>query len=388
MNFINNHDNYKYCIGLMSGTSLDGIDVAICKIKGFSTTTDIKLIDFQTYEYSKELLKDIKESLILEKSNAKLLCSLNFKLGKEYAQAVKKACLKNKINTEDLFFISNHGQTIYHQAENEGKFVKSSLQLGDASTVAYECKTTVISNFRTADICAGGNGAPLVPYVDYLLYSSKDKSRALHNIGGISNTTILPKNALQSEIIAFDTGPGNMMINSAMQKLYNKDYDKDGKIAESGNLIDNLLNELMSINYLSLPIPKSTGREVFGDVLINRILNKYINEIKEDIIHTLTIFTAKSIIKSYKDFVLNKYDLDEIIFTGGGAYNKYLIKYISQNIDIDVKIFEEINGNSDAKEAIAFAVLGNETLHHIPNNMPSATNAKNNVILGQINYFK
>ncbi|MBK2356874.1 anhydro-N-acetylmuramic acid kinase AnmK [Francisella hispaniensis] len=378
---------YKYCVGVMSGTSLDGIDVALCKIRGSGLDTDIKLVDCQTYAYSTDLLCNIKQSLDLSTSNAQLLCSLNFKLGIEYATAVKKLVASNGLNLKDIAFIASHGQTIYHQANNQQGFVKSSLQLGDAATIAYECQTTVVSNFRAGDIAAGGDGAPLVPYVDYILYRDKDKSRALHNIGGIANTTIIPKNANIDDIYAFDTGPGNMMINRAMEVLFNQDYDKDGDTAAAGIVIVDMLQELLDNPYLKQKPPKSTGRELFGIEYTDKIIAKYKQNKPEDIVHTLTMFTAESIVSAYKDFVFNRNKLDQIIFTGGGAYNKFLIKTISDLVDVEVLTFEDIGESSDAKEAIAFAVLGNETLHKNYNNIPSATGAKSRVILGQINFF-
>jgi anhydro-N-acetylmuramic acid kinase len=380
-------NDYKYCIGIMSGTSLDGIDVALCKIKGSGLDTDIKLVKLKTYPYSKELLADIKKSLDLKTSDAQLLCSLNFKLGKEYALATNALIKEAGLDNSDISFIANHGQTIYHQTQNKDGLVKSSLQLGDAATIAYKCKTTVVSNFRAGDIAAGGDGAPLVPFVDYLLYRSKDKSIALHNIGGIANTTILPKNCSIEEVTAFDTGSGNMMINQAMEVLYGKAYDDNGDMASTGSLIVEMFDELMVNDYLNQKPPKSTGRELFGVQYTDAIIKKYSNELKQNIVHTLTVFAAESIIKAYKDFVLPKQELDQIIFTGGGAYNKFLISYIKSQFElIEVLTFENVGENSDAKEAIAFAVLGNETLHRGHNNCPSATGAKDKVILGQVNF--
>ncbi|MCL4122440.1 UNVERIFIED_CONTAM: hypothetical protein GTU68_044541 [Idotea baltica] len=375
-------------MGVMSGTSLDGIDVVLCRVKGSGVDTDIELVAFETYKYSDEVFSDIKKALELNKSNAQLLCSLNFKLGEEYANACNKMMEANNLIAKDISFIANHGQTIYHQAQKTSSFVKSSLQLGDAATIAYKCKTTVVSNFRAGDIAAGGDGAPLVPFVDYLLHRSSDKSIALHNIGGIANTTILPKNCDISEIKAFDTGPGNMMMNQAMEVLYSRDYDENGDIAATGRLIKEMFDELMAHDYLKLSPPKSTGRELFGAEFTDSILDKYKNNSKQDIVHTLTVFTAETIIKAYKDFVLPYCKLDRVIFTGGGAYNSFLINYIKTQLNsIEVLTFESIGENSDAKEAIAFAVLGNETLHKGYNNCPSATGANDTVVLGQVNYY-
>ena len=380
-------DEYKYCIGLMSGTSLDGIDVALCRIKGFSNTTDINLKAFETYKYSQDVLSDIKASLDISQSNSQQLCSLNFKLGQEYAQAVKNICQQENIALSEISFIANHGQTIWHQNKDDSSFKKSSLQLGDAATIAYECQTTVVSNFRAGDIAAGGSGAPLVPYVDYLLYKDETKTRALHNVGGIANTTVIPFGASIDDVLAFDTGPGNMMMDRAMEVLYSQKYDANGDIARSGVVISEMLNELLDNSYFAQLPPKSTGRELFGIEYTDYILDKYSNHKYADIVHTLTVFTAKTILNAYRDFVESKYPLDEIIFTGGGAYNTFLIEYISKKSSADIKVFEDLGFSSDAKEAVAFAVLGNETLHRIYNNAPSATGAKDKMILGQVNFF-
>ncbi|MEH6868732.1 anhydro-N-acetylmuramic acid kinase, partial [Priestia megaterium] len=201
-----------YIVGLMSGTSLDGIDAALIIVENSGTDTKLKVIEFITYPFSKEIENEIKLALSLEKSNVQLICSLNFKLGKLFAEAVKKVCEKAKFPLEKLDLIGSHGQTIYHQPMKEANFVPSTLQIGEPAVIAYETNTTVISNFRTMDMAAGGQGAPLVPYTEYILYKDKQKGRLLQNIGGIGNVTVLPKGALLNDMYAFDTGPGNMNI--------------------------------------------------------------------------------------------------------------------------------------------------------------------------------
>ncbi len=379
-------NDFKYAVGIMSGTSLDGIDVAVLKIFGNYRSTKYELIAFKTYEYDPKILQAIKDSIDIAKSNSMLLCDLNFKLGFEYAKAVKRICLESNIQLENIDFIASHGQTIYHINEDGKKFKKSTLQIGEASVIAQECNTKVISNFRGADIAVGGCGAPLVPYVDYILYSNDVENVSMHNLGGISNLTYLKSGGKLDDLIAFDTGPANMMIDTAMKILYNKNYDSGGEVASKGNLIDDLMEELLQHQFFNQEPPKSTGREEFGEHIVHDILKKYKKYNNEDIINTLTYFTAITIRDAYKRFVLiNDNKLDRIIFSGGGAHNNYLINTISEMLSpIKVTTLDEIGENSSAKEAIAFAILGNETLNNNKSNVPSATGASKKVILGQI----
>ncbi|MRI86490.1 hypothetical protein GIY09_11605 [Aerococcaceae bacterium WS4759] len=237
------------------------------------------------------------------------------------------------------------------------------------------------------DMAAGGEGAPLVPLSEYILYRSENKAIALQNIGGIGNVTIIPKGAKLDQVFAFDTGPGNMMINDAMERLYQKSYDDRGEVAARGKLIDELVNELKAHPYLQIVPPKSTGREEFGSDYTGTILKKYQAYPPEDIIATLTWFTAYSIAFSYQNYVLPEHQLSEVILAGGGVHNLTLKDYIQQMMpNISVVTQEEKGYSSDSKEALAFAILGNETLHHQTSNVPSATGAKENVILGNIVY--
>ena len=378
----------KLAIGMMSGTSLDGIDVLISEIEGTFTQTKVNLIAYKTYPFEASLLQKIRKSFSIKESDSELLCSLNFELGEAFASAAKRLCEENNIQMDDVSFISSHGQTIFHIGKPNEEQVKSSLQLGEGAVIAARCKTTVVSNFRAADIAAGGQGAPLVPYADFILFRSDEVSRAIHNIGGIANMTVLPRGCQTDDVFAFDSGPGNMMIDYAMQKLFHKPYDENGETARKGKVIQKLLDELMSHPYLKELPPKSTGRELFGDQLTEKLISKYNHYSNEDMIHTLTQFTAKSIAFSYQSFILPKVDIDEIIFCGGGSYNQYLLELIQNELPtIKIKVLEDLGMNSSSKEALAFIILGNETIHMSPSNMKNATGAKCNVILGQVNYY-
>ena len=374
-------------VGLMSGTSLDGVDVVLCDITGKDEDTQVQQLNFKTYEIPEYLRDKIRKCCSRELVPVELICSLNFELGQLFAETVKKLCEESSVNLEDIAFIASHGQTIFHIPKAFSDYVPSTLQIGEAAIIANECRTTVISNFRVMDMAVGGEGAPLVPYSEYLLYADKNQAVALQNIGGIGNVTFLPKKGDFTKVIAFDTGPGNMMIDAAVQKLYGKKFDKNGEYASKGNLIPLLAEELKNHPYFALDIPKTTGRELFGEHYTYALLEKYQDYNKNDIIFTLTWFTAYSIAYHYKKYFIHQYNLDKCIIAGGGAYNKCLINLIKKELpEIEILIQEDLGYSSEAKEAIAFVILGNQTYHMRPSNVPSATGARKNVILGQITY--
>lgn len=379
----------KMAVGIMSGTSLDGIDVVLASIEGSYLKTQVHMIAYELFPLDPKLKQKIMDAMNKDTCSAALISSLNMELGYAFGNAAKSLCEKKGIPLSQIDYVASHGQTIWHINEDDQNDVKSSLQLGDGSAIASIMQTTVVSNFRNADIAAGGVGAPLVPYVDYLLFSDEKKSRSLHNLGGISNMTVLKASSNEDDIIAFDTGPANMMIDRAMMVLFHKPYDQNGDVARSGHLIPAMLHELMNHPYLNQKPPKSTGREVFGDSYTDLIIKRYAQEKKEDIVTTLTHFTAQSIVKAYQDDVLPYVNLDEIIFSGGGAYNAFLLELIGDELKpVMIKKLDDDHYDSKAKEALAFLVLGNETLNHQPSNMLKATGAKHKAILGQINYFR
>ena len=374
-------------VGLMSGTSLDGVDVVLCDITGKDEDTQVQQLNFKTYEIPEYLRDKIRKCCSRELIPVELICSLNFELGQLFAETVKNLCEESSVNLEDISFIASHGQTIFHIPKAFSDYVPSTLQIGEAAIIANECRTTVISNFRVMDMAVGGEGAPLVPYSEYLLYADENQAVALQNIGGIGNVTFLPKKGDFTKVIAFDTGPGNMMIDGAVQKLYGEKFDKNGEYASKGKLIPLLAEELKNHPYFALDIPKTTGRELFGEHYTYALLEKYQDYNKNDIIFTLTWFTAYSIAYHYKKYFIHQYNLDKCIIAGGGAYNKSLINLIKKELpEIEILIQEDLGYSSEAKEAIAFVILGNQTYHMKPSNVPSATGARKNVILGQITY--
>lgn len=374
-----------YAVGLMSGTSLDGIDAALVEIDNFGKKTKIKLIEFITTSIPLDVKDEIKRACSEEQSSVDLICSLNFKLGYLFAEATKNVCNKAGITLENLDFIASHGQTIYHLPKSRDSFIPSTLQIGEPAIIAYETGVKVVSNFRVMDMASGGEGAPLVPYSEYIIYGSDEENIALQNIGGIGNVTVIPKDGDINSIFAFDTGPGNMIIDEVCQRLFKLNYDEDGKIAANGEIQNDILDDLMSHSYINAFPPKTTGREEFGQQFVDELLKKYNNKKPEDILSTVTMFTAKSIAVNYKNFIMNKVNLNKVIIGGGGAHNKTLLSYLKNELpNVSIVTQDDIGLSSDAKEAIAFVILGNETLNNNFSNVPSATGAKEKVILGNI----
>lgn len=373
-----------YAVGLMSGTSLDGIDAALVDITGKNETTSVKLVKFLTVPFKGTTLQNIREALSLESSDVEKICSLNIELGECFAQAVLDVCNKAEISLNDLAFIGSHGQTLFHIPYARDGFYASTLQIGASAVICERTKTTVVSNFRERDMAVGGQGAPIVPYSEYILYQKPETTRLLQNIGGIGNVTVIPKSGEIADMIAFDTGPGNVIMNELCLHFFNLEYDKDGFYASQGTVDHQLLEELMAHPYIKKSPPKTTGREDFGKQFTSSLLEKW-SVGPNDLIATATMFTAKSIAEAVKPFVIGK---TELIIGGGGSYNQTLIAMIKAELpEVKVLIQEEIGFSSEAKEAIAMAILANQTLQHCPGNVPSATGAKRSVPLGNITYY-
>jgi anhydro-N-acetylmuramic acid kinase len=371
-------------VGLMSGTSLDGVDAALVEIEGSGLATEVKLVHFLTLPIPEELKQEIRACCQVEQSSVQLVCSLNFKLGALFADAVKHVCREAGVSMEELDFIGSHGQTVFHIPKSFATYTRSTLQIGEPAVIAYETKTKVVSDFRVMDVAAGGEGAPLVPYTEYLLYRS-DRDRILQNIGGIGNATVIPKQASLGEIFAFDTGPGNMIIDEICQRLTEFPFDRDGEFAAKGNVHMPLLQTLMSHPFISAPPPKSTGREAFGAPYADDLLKEWKGLKTEDWLATITMFTARSIAENYERFIFPAYPEAEIVIGGGGSYNRTLLKMLKACMpNRRILTQEDLGFSSAAKEAIAFAVLANETLHGLPANVTGATGAKRRVVLGHI----
>ncbi|TCP28856.1 anhydro-N-acetylmuramic acid kinase [Scopulibacillus darangshiensis] len=375
----------KYVVGLMSGTSLDGVDAALVKISGYAEETQVELIKYHQEDMPPELKKEIMAAIDPDTSDIEHICSLNFKLGYWFAEAVKSVCRKASFPLEDLDLIGSHGQTLYHIPAKGKDIVKSTLQCGEPAIITYETNKTIVSNFRSMDIAAGGEGAPLVPYVDYLLYRS-DNTRALQNIGGIGNVTVIPAMASVDDVFGSDTGPGNMIIDDVCLRLFNEPYDTDGRYASLGSVNQEMLKALLEHPFIKAAPPKTTGREMFGKAFVDSIMAKWSGSVSHyDLMATVTQFTASSIINYYRKYILQKHPIDEVIISGGGSYNQTLAGMIKSGLPMcRVLTQEDLGFSSSAKEAIAFAVLANETINGQAGNIPNATGAKERVILGQI----
>jgi len=378
----------KLIIGLMSGTSVDGIDVVLLKVHGNGRNTKFEQIEFDTYPFPEGMKEFVLKNSIKDTSNVEDICRLHMLYPQLYAEAIFKLCKKAGVDISQIDLIGNHGQTIHHLPkpyEMFGHTVTSTLQIGDNSALAKLTGVVTVGNFRTADMAVGGQGAPLVPYFDYIIFSSDKNNRGLLNIGGISNMTVLPKNCTVKDVLAFDCGPGNMIIDGLMKKLFSLNFDKDGEIASKGKLNNNLFEFLKGHEYYYIKPPKSTGREIFGEKYIDRILQLFGDIPKEDIIRTVTEITAWSVFFSYDNFMKSETEIDELLVSGGGAHNKFLMELLQKYFGkTKVMKIEEYGYSSDAKEAICFAILANETISGNPSNVPRTTGAKEAVILGDI----
>ena len=368
-------------IGIMSGTSLDGIDICVVHIEHNHEEYQYTIEQFVTYPYSKELVEKILDVSNPQSSNVQKICSLNFEIGYAYQEAIEKMIYETKLKMEEIEFIAIHGQTIWHNPNQMDGYCSSTLQIGEPSVLAYAFQKKVISNFRVMDIVAGGSGAPLIPFVDYLIYRQKNKNIALQNIGGIGNVCYIRKNATIDDVIAFDTGPGNMLIDAAMKKLYDLPYDDGGRIAMRGKIDEEVLAKLLDDAYLKGKYPKSTGREKYNDAFLHQILVEMQQKQrpKEDIIATISAYTAYTIVDQYRRFLGN---IDEIVVSGGGSHNTFILNILRKELKVPVII----EANQDAFEAFGFAVLGHMCLLHQPSNMKAVTGARKDVCLGNITY--
>jgi anhydro-N-acetylmuramic acid kinase len=369
----------------MSGTSLDGIDVAIVDIKG----PRIRPIAFRSARYPAEARKAILGVSNTTTTTAEI-ARLHFLLGRLYARAVRETMRVGRIPAGSLELIGCHGQTIYHQGEKEaflGERIAATLQIGEAGVIAEQLGVPVVSDFRTRDMAAGGKGAPLVPYVDYLLFRHGKRGRVALNIGGIANITAVPPAAKPQEVMAFDTGPGNMAIDALTMDLTcgRQRFDRNGQIAASGKVDRALMDSVLAHPYYRQRPPKTAGREQYGAEFIEMLKRTKLP--LRDLIATATALTAATIATGVERFVRPRMPVDELIASGGGVHNETLMAYLQAFLpDVRIGRSDEFGINADVKEAVAFAVLAYETHRGRASNLPSATGAKHAVILGKVTY--
>ena len=381
---LSNKDSKKI-IGLMSGTSVDGVDASLVEIRGKGFETEVNLIAFDTLPFPTDIRQRILELFNPEDSSVDKICQMNFLIGKIFAETAIQVIKSANLEPSDVDLIGSHGQTLYHLPPKKGaKYVPSTLQIGEPAVIAYHTKTPVMADFRVSDMAAGGQGAPLVSYVDFLLFRKQNKTIALQNIGGIANFTLIPANARENQVIASDTGPGNMIIDAVTEIVTNgqQQFDRGGQIASQGHIHPQLIRKWMNHPFIKEVPPKTTGREDFGQQFAMQTIkdSKDSKLSNTDIVATVTEFTAQTIYYHYKTFLLPHHAIEKILISGGGMHNHTLIKRISKLLD---PISIEPAPFNDAKEAIAFAVLANEAIHGHKGNLPQVTGAETSMILGK-----
>lgn len=376
-------------LGIMSGTSADGIDVALVRMSGRKASLE----NFAAFPFPRQVQKTILSLGERRPVTTGEISQLNFLLGELFAGAALAACKKFRVAPAQIDVIGSHGQTVFHQgtpARFNGQRVASTLQIGEPSVIAARTGITTVGDFRPADMAVGGQGAPLVPFVDFLLYRHPRIGRVALNIGGIANVTVIPAGAKIEDVFAFDTGPGNMVIDALVRHFTRgrKGFDRNAEMAAKGNLLPGLLQTLLRDRYFSKLPPKSAGREQYGEKYVRSLFMAWRciqGAEPEDAVRTATILTALSIVDAFHSFIVPKAKIGELIVSGGGAHNPLLMAQLESGLSgVRVREAGELGVSGDAKEAFAFAVLGYETLHKRPANVPGATGAKKAVVLGKV----
>lgn len=372
----------RFAIGLMSGTSCDGVNAVLVRIKGTGPGLAMKLLAHQTFPYT----TDFQNRLLAEHMSAKEVCLLNFELGELLAEASLAMMDQADDHEVEVDFIAAHGHTVGHYPPGSGNDRVGTLQIGEPAIIAHQTRRPVISDFRVRDMAAGGQGAPLVPYADWLLFQREERNVVCLNIGGIANFTVVtPK---FEDILAFDTGPGNIAIDATVRLLSrgSRAFDENGDAARRGKVIDEFLEYLLSDSYFQKEPPKSTGRERFGlEAYLRDALASRRNHSYEDLVATVTEATVRSIADAYRNYIAPNYEAAQMIVGGGGAMNNTIMTRLQEELP-EMKIFisDRVGISYDAREAIAFAILGNETIFGTPANVPQATGASESVVLGKI----
>ncbi|HEX4484809.1 MAG TPA: anhydro-N-acetylmuramic acid kinase [Terriglobales bacterium] len=375
--------------GVMSGTSADGINVALVRIADGAKNLQFKLLGHTEIAYPKAVRQAVLSAMNASSISVADLARLNFVLAELYAGAVIAAQKKFRIKAE---LVGCHGQTIYHQGDAApflGRKVAVTWQTGEGAVLAARVGAPVVSDFRPADMAVGGKGAPLVPFLDYFLYRDPKVGRIVQNIGGIGNLTAIAANATPKQVVAFDTGPGNMVIDAVTQKLFGKPFDREGKIAAQGTPREDVIGHFLKMPFFASKPPRTAGREEFGAAFVRSFLGRCGKTKKEDVVATATAFTARSIAESLKSFVIKKNSYRDFIVSGGGTRNATLLAMLANElkpIGLQVRSTDEFGLPSEAKEAAAFALLAYQTWHRRTSNIPSATGAKRPAILGKISY--
>jgi anhydro-N-acetylmuramic acid kinase len=383
--------------GVMSGTSADGINVALVKVvwaratrpRAAATSLGFEFIAHAEYPYPKKVRQAVLQAMNATQASVADLSRLNFLLGELYADAVLATQRRFRRKVE---LVGCHGQTLYHQGQLApflGRRLAVTWQTGEAAIIAARVGVPVVSDFRPADMAAGGKGAPLVPFLDYLLYRDPKIGRVVQNIGGIANLTAIPARASSKEVLAFDTGPGNMVIDAVADRLFGKLYDRDGRIAAAGAVLEDVVSGVLRLPFFHHKPPKTAGREEFGREFVRQFLKRCGRTPKENVVATATSLTARSIADALRRFVLPRGSFGDFVVSGGGANNPTLLAMLANELaplSLTIRASDEFGLPSEAKEAAAFALMAYETWNRRPSNVPSATGAKRLAILGRISY--
>jgi len=376
----------------MSGTSLDGVDAVIARIEGSERRLTFEVLSFISTPYPNDLRDLLLDASNIEQSSVLEISQLNMRLAHVYADAVRRAAAEAGTPLGRVDLVGSHGQTIHHvpiPLECAGMKVTSTLQIGDPSVLANLLEVPVVGDFRVADMALGGQGAPLVPYFDYVYFQDERETRGLLNIGGIANITVLPAGGGPDDAYAFDTGPGNMVIDSLARILFDEPYDAGGRRAAGGRFDEAMMAELLEDPYFTQEPPKSTGREYFGQAyaegIVTRCREAFRNSKPEDVLATGAMLTVLSVYQAYARFIRPRHELDALIVSGGGRHNDFLMERLKNTFaPIPVRTVDEFGLDSDAKEALCFAVLAHEAINGVPTNMPSVTGASKRTLLGKI----
>ena len=378
-------------IGLMSGTSADGIDAAVILLGDKDDSLSVDVLGFDTVAFPSGLRYRLMEVSDAKTGRIDELGRLHFELGELFAGAAFVVAGSAGLSMEDIDLIGSHGQTVQHLPEREERFgvvTGATLQIGDPSVIAQRTGVVTVGDFRAADVARGGQGAPLVPYVDYLLFRNSAKTRGLLNLGGIANLTVLPEDPEPGDVLAFDTGPANMLIDAVARAELGRDMDADGAAARRGKPAESLVADVLAMPYFERPPPKSTGRELFGDRCASTLVRagREAGLSSEDLLATATEITVRSIEDACRRFVIPVVTrLDELIVSGGGARNGFLLKRLARVLaPVEVSTSDDHGLSSDAKEAVAFAVLADRTVRGLQGSLPGATGADRPAVLGKI----
>ena len=378
----------KTVVGMISGTSADGIDAAVVRIHGAGTDTRPELIHFMTVPYSEEDRREVFALFSPQTGTVDRICAFNFHLGGLFAEAALQAIAGAGLPPSAVDLIGSHGQTIWHIPPEAGA-MGSGLQIGEAAVIAARTAIPVVADFRVADLAAGGHGAPLAPYIDYLLFRDPVRSRAVQNLGGIGNVTHLRRGDSLDQVLAFDTGPSNTVINALVEAATDgrEEFDRDGHFAASGRVDGQVLDELLRDPYFDAPPPKSTGRERYGVQYAAELLKagRARGLSHADLVATATRLTVETIVRSYREFLDPRGGVDEVILGGGGSRNPVLRRWLAEALaPVPVRTHEEFGINGKAKEAMLFAILANDAVAGHPWSLTSATGSTRSAVLGKL----